>query len=398
MMRIDLAAIDRTRFHVNECVVPRLGDMVLVVPHKAMWTWGPSELHLRSLLCRPTGDVVSSGFPKFFNFGEDPMHDAIVTHGLSNGLTSFTEKVDGSLIIRSVIDGVVHFRTRGCELVASNMREEVERTIRDRYPTLLDPSVLRKPFQSLLMEFVSPANQVVVRYDEPRLVTLGRAIFEGEQLIVAPVDASPDLPELVRRVDLPTDVRALKDVVSGYDDREGIVTWTTVPHPERCRASAMHLSKFKSAWYLRLHSLRSQTTPKYIKAFCYLNGVRTLDQLKVALMDEGFDWEVASFVEPLFQEFMAGVKSADERLAVVDAAIKQLPMGLSRKDIAMHCKQLEVTHPGMFGYMMARATADDARADEIADALRLGLSAPQLRTLKTAGLAALGSGEVDADG
>ncbi len=408
-MKIDISKIDQERFHVNHRTIPHLGDFVLIVPHKAMWDWNADELHLRSLLCRKDGEVVSAGFPKFFNFGENPDHDKRVVDGLAMGLTRFTEKVDGSLIIATHITGElgsrVHFRTRGCENIAEDMRGDVEELIRRRYPALLEPANYPKE-HSMLLEYISPKNQIVVKYDEPRLVLLGWTYFGGQSLVVAPPETFPPkhlvstFPETVRTFKAEFDAEGLRENVKGYEDQEGVVTWTLAPHPDRCRASTMHLCKFKSAWYLRLHALRSQATPRYLKEFCYVNSIRTIEQLRDAFYKEGFDWEIVSYVEPMFDEIKTFADGMGWMLDLIDQkineqGIKSLP---SRKDIALATKELTSEVPRFFGYAMARATGDDALASELADGLKLDMSVQQLRQLKKQGLEKLGAGKVYDDG
>lgn len=393
-MRVDIEGIDRERFHVNERTIPGLGDFVLIVPFKAMWAWKPGEEHLRSLLCRPDGTIVSAGFPKFRNFSEDPETDRIVTEGLAKGNVACLEKLDGSLIIRSVIDGRVHLRTRGCEVVASDMREEVERTVRDRYPKLLDPSWHVKQ-HSLLMEFVSPRNQIVVRYDEPRLYELGYSDWSRDRLLIR---AAPDCAngfdlEVPRVIDLPRDISGMRAIVTAFGDQEGIVAWT------RRDDWTYHLCKFKSAWYMRLHALRSAASPRYIREFCYLGGIRTLDGLKEALLREGFDWEVCQYLEPMFEEFRAQAEEVERMLSGFDDAIEtQLKRLPRRKDVAAAAAELAGTDGGpRFGYIMSKATGDEEKAGFARDAMRTGFAINQLRQLKKRGMEPIVAADIELD-
>lgn len=411
-MKIDLSKLDLERFHANQRNIPGLGDFVLVVPHKAMWDWNDDELHLRSLLTRPDGEVVSAGFPKFFNFGEKPAEDKWVVEGFKMKSVRFTEKVDGSLIIRSVIDGKVHFRTRGCEVIASDMRDEVMETIHKKYWTLLDPKY-HVPGQSMLMEFVSPKNQIVVRYDEPRLTHLGWSVFRTPNLIIIPPSREayehgvlPGLPEPVGMIEASfdsTELKALKDEVTGYEGQEGIVTWTTIPDGQKCRGSKIHLCKFKSAWYLRLHSLRSQATPRYLREFCYFNAIDTIEELREAFQNEGFDWEVVSYIEPMFDEFQRHVDEVDTVVASInvmmdDEGIAELP---TRKDIALKAKEMCERRLGpdggkWFGYVMTRALGEPV-GDHVG-AMKMEMSLVQFRNFKKSGPEKLGSGKVIDDG
>jgi hypothetical protein len=391
-MKIDISTIDCKRFHINERIIPGLGEFVLVVPYKAMWAWQESELHLRSLLSRPDGNVVSSGFGKFFNFGETPSSDNIVMTGMREGRTRFTEKVDGTLIIRSVIDGRVHFRTRGCEVIASNMRETVERLIRDNYPGLLSPEYGRAN-SSLLLEYIGPENQIVVRYEKPELVCLGWVDFSGPELAFY-----PDCPQFaqarsVKLYDLgAANPDTLRSLVQQFPAEEGIVTWTTTP------AGSTHLCKFKSSWYLRLHALRSQATPRYLNEFCYFNSIASLDQLKEAFYRNGFDWEIVSYIEPLYNELETHVKHVEKVQKEVDQSLQDMNIYAmpTRKDKALAARTLaeDLRQRGSgewFGYIMSKSVGEDT-AEHIG-AMKLGMGLTQFRQFIKSGPEPLGSGE-----
>lgn len=384
MRPIDFNVIDRDRFHVNEHEVDGLGTLVLIVPHKAMWSWEPGEEHLRSLLCRPTGEIVSSGFPKFYNFGEKQTHDDVVRDGLKRGDISFLEKVDGSLIIRSVIDGVVHFRTRGAPMVASDMRDDVMSLIRDQYPMLLDPSIGIKD-SSLLMEYVGPQNQIVVKYDEPRLYALGWSDWSNGSLRVFRYDGDAwrlglDHPRVIT---VPSaDTASMQEAVRAFDHIEGIVTWTKSPS----RDGSYSLCKFKSGWYLRLHALRSQVSQRYINEYCYVNQIESLGQLKQSMSTLGFDWEIISYIEPLFDAYLDRKRSLETLLATVEQASmgKGLHELQTRKELALAARALVdgMGHPELFSYALHHAQGEHEKCLEIKGSKLLDVGVAQVRQLK----------------
>lgn len=392
-MKINLDTVDRERFYVLERSIPDVGPVFLMTPHKAMWAWTDEELHMRSLLCKPDGTVVSSGFPKFFNYGERPADDAIVDQALKDGSVILTEKLDGSLIIRSVIDGVVNFRTRGCEVIAESMHDAVMDLIKRKYPTLLDPKNFACPTTSLLFEYISPNNQIVISYTEPELVALCMTEFSGDELKVYPLSEYYDLYDAgllpnMRVCDRVTVQGALsgpklKNHISALTtQKEGVVTWLQKPD------GSIMLCKFKSAWYLRLHALRAQCTPRYLKEFCYVNGVSDIEGLKKALLNDGFDWEVVSYIEPMFDEIKHEWDSIDMKVAQYDSMIsRSFTRSMSRKEIAVKAQGLTADRDHeMFAYIMAKATGDHARAKDIHDAFKLGISIASLKTLREKGI------------
>lgn len=394
-MKIDIGSLDQTRFHVNHRIIEGLGEFYLIVPHKAMWSWSPGEEHLRSLLCRLDGTVVSAGFPKFFNYTENPASDRVVDDMFKQQRVSLTEKADGSLIIRSVIDGKVHFRTRGCELIAGDMRENVMRCIA-QYPKLLDPlwgNFIIDAFgnklasMSFLMEFVSPETQVVIKYEKPELIALGHIDFSGNALRFLGINDNWNdfadrvgLPRGIKRMPLASDsISSLSSVIKAWEGVEGVVTWSSLDD------GSMHLCKFKSEWYIRLHALRSIASPKFVSQYCWLNSVTTLDGLKLKLQDEGFDWEIVSFLQPVFEAYSIHRESIMASKQSIDKTIETMKLkDLSRKDIALNAKQLSTTYVGdnWFSYIMMTCVNEHERAADAIDAMVLDVSIAQLKNIK----------------
>lgn len=151
-----------------------LGVVYVITPALAMFSWEPHELYLRSLVVRAhDGLVISAGFPKFFDFGENKHSDGLTVASLANGATHLTKKMDGTLIIRAVVadSDFVYWRTRGAHQLGA-FEEPVMALIRERHSKLLDPEYEREGF--LLFEYTAPTNQIVVRYGEPKLWGLAK--------------------------------------------------------------------------------------------------------------------------------------------------------------------------------------------------------------------------------
>ncbi|HEU4534245.1 MAG TPA: hypothetical protein VFS00_09005, partial [Polyangiaceae bacterium] len=169
--RVDLDAIDRKSFRLTHH-----GDEVLIQPYKTKHGWRDDELHLRSLVTDREGRVRSAGWPKFFNHGERPEHDAMFRAALEAGEVEFVEKLDGTLVVADAREGAPALRTRG-QATLGSFDGPVRSLIARRYPGLLellgdgrDPVVAG---HSLLFEFVGPEHALVVRYAEPALYFLG---------------------------------------------------------------------------------------------------------------------------------------------------------------------------------------------------------------------------------
>lgn len=389
-MRIDLAAIDRTCFFVRSASHPILGPLVQIAPQKNKHRWSPGEVHLRSLVTRPDGTIVSSGFPKFFNVGEDAAEDAITAAAVSSGQAWFTEKLDGSLIIRDVIDGVVLIRTRGSASIHGERGARVSDLVARCYPALLDPSLL--PGRSLLFEYTSahPDDRVILPYPLPRLAALGwmrlhddrLPTFEGSLDVVAQMSAALSLPGVGIQA-LPADLSAAMETVWGWEDLEGVVIRAQRPD------GSTHLAKLKTLSYLKSHTAKSHLTAERLRRFCWASDITTRAGLIAALSAQGVDWEVLHFLEAPLAEWLAHRADVDRRIAAFAGAVEALSSLPSMGDRARSLKATCTQTPDfadLFGLGMARLKG--LPEDEIIGSLHMQMSRTQFRQFTRDGLAA----------
>lgn len=359
-MRIDLSLLDHQEdFHVDLRHLPDLGDLVLVAPSKTKFRWLPHELALRSLLVRPDGTIVSSGWPKFYNFSENPAHDAITNQALADGRVAFTTKEDGSLVIRSVIAGRAHFRTRGSHELGV-FHEPVMRLVA-RYPVLLDPTY--RPEGSVLFEFCSddPAQQVVVRHAEARLVVLGYVHHpvqeDGLPRVLASRETTTTLSKEIGAPcvdfhELPADAAAVVATVKKWDGREGVVAWCVLED------GTTHLTKFKSFWYLALHALKSKISDRRFRQFCFLRDIVDEAGLRAALGDLGLDWEAIEWIRGRFDAYLARREELLKAFAAMDEAMQGVSQNTDRKTLALALQRIakELGDPTLFHYAIQKAT------------------------------------------
>jgi hypothetical protein len=294
---IDTHGINREVFNVSE-----RGDFLLITPKKNKHVWEESELHLRSLLVRRNGEVVSSGFGKFRNYGENRADDERFRNALSRGDVAFVEKLDGSLIIVDRIDGNVHLRTRGNHFLG-DFEGPVLRLIAAKYPHFLSAcnnDALDR--LSLLLEYTAPDNRIVLRYEEPELTLLGAMDKSTLQPLLDEVTLGSLAHSLgVERpshYDLPEDFNALMEFVKGWSDREGVVA-----HFFEEGSGRPSLLKIKATQYVRLHSVRFGLEGKVGKLL-FLLGVTTLAEAEAILESMGVDYEAQTFLGAEIEQYI----------------------------------------------------------------------------------------------
>lgn len=198
----------------------------LVCPKKNYWDWEDEERWLRSIMVNKDGRVVSCGWPKFGNYNEFTNDTNILNDNIHKAL--FTHKHDGSLAIRSVVDNKVIFRTRGT-LFGGDYDENGNEPfgvkfnrVAKKYQKLLDINWCAD--RSLLFEYVSPNNKIVVKYDEEDLIFIGFVYHNltigswGETKLIA----KEGNLKLVEVYELPKDPKKILKIIKDWDD-EGIV-------------------------------------------------------------------------------------------------------------------------------------------------------------------------------
>jgi hypothetical protein len=171
-MKINLLDIDTEQFHVDSHSFN--GEVVyLIQPKDIGCKWTQATKHFRSSVWNVNGELISAGFPKFVNWGENP-DNFPVPDSLDNA--TIVEKIDGSLLIVSKYKGQFMLRTRGT-IDASKMENGYELEIfkQEVLPKLDELFRFQDTWnESVLFEWYSPVNRIVIRYgDEPTWTLVG---------------------------------------------------------------------------------------------------------------------------------------------------------------------------------------------------------------------------------
>lgn len=336
---IDMSSIDRKAFRVSQRVHDVAGDIYLITPGFDKHVWERDELHLRSLIVRADGEILCSGFSKFKNYGENEEDDLLIRQLIADNKVLFTEKMDGSCIIRTVINDVVCFRTRGSHTLGEGFEELVMNLVNDKYPKLMDSSLMNDV--SVLFEFTAPDNQIILKYDESALTCIGTMVYNHESGLPTFVGNAGIVNNVagifgvdaVSFHDMPSDLDQAVEAIRSWSGSEGIVVWGNKPD------GTMLLIKIKAEEYIRLHSLRYQLSGDKIKKLCWIKGIETHDQLKAEMHKLGVDWEFVSFILNDFDEYINALNYIRQRIAEIklqidSEGIRELPT-MKRKALAL---------------------------------------------------------------
>jgi hypothetical protein len=258
-MKIDLDKVDRTQFMVHEHSLN--GEIVhLIQPQHIGTKWTQDNKHMRSVVVNYDGEVISAGFPKFTNWGENPDNFPVPT-SLRN--CTVMEKLDGSLLIVSKYNGQYILRTRGtvdASTLANGHELELFKT--NILPKLVDATYPNYKYidamqgdtwrVSILFEWLSPINKIVINYgDEPKFTLIGIiGHTEYDMVNQSGLDWLSKHWGLERPVTYTfSDVNDLLQNVEQWKGKEGVCVYSK---------NDQSIHKVKGAWYLALHHMKSE--------------------------------------------------------------------------------------------------------------------------------------------
>jgi hypothetical protein len=245
-MKIKFTDIDEEMFRMDEHVLN--GELVYLIQPKLMGCkWTQENKIFRSSLWNHEGELISAGFPKFTNFGENPENFPVPT-SLKN--TTIVEKMDGSLLCVSKYKGNVILRTRGT-VDASKLENghELELFKEEYGPKILN-DVSQTWEHSYLFEWTSPLQRIVISYgDIPKWTLIGivkhedYSLFTQGELDNVAFACQSTRPETYTF----STVEDLLSNVEEWKGKEGVVIYSK---------NGQTLHKCKAAEYLIKHRLK----------------------------------------------------------------------------------------------------------------------------------------------
>lgn len=264
-MKIDLSKIG-SDFVVRPVEING-GEFTLIHPNPEPFVWRYEDRFLRSCVVDAEGEVVSMGFPKFVNLGEN--EEEFGPHGdeLFTGKVEVFEKLDGSLIIVDVVDGKLNVRSRETSTVERlDSGDEILMLVRG---LIGDIRGICDGY-SLLFEYVSRRNQIVLDYGEnPRLYLVGRVSHaNGELTSQQALHGVASYFGVARpRYYSFNDLEGFISDVRKWEGKEGVCIYV----------GGQTIYKVKSEYYLKLHrEVETFNSPKKLLDI-YFEGVKEID-------------------------------------------------------------------------------------------------------------------------
>ena len=278
------------------------GDLcVLITPLISTKFTDLNKIYRSSIWRVSDGFPVSLGFRKFMNFNEQPAFEPVAPYYDKDFV--LTEKLDGSCLIVSKYKGKLIVRTRGTISAYQQKNASELNPLLEQYKIELYFKSYETADFSLIFEWVTPTNQIVLKYDNPDLFLIGKVNHKDYSYAT-----QKELNSIAhtykfkrpRQYEYP-------DIKSYIDLNEKIKSWTSAEGVVVYFNNGQLLKKIKSDWYCTLHRMKSTLSSilKVAEAMYehgYLNP-ETFEAEQVQkqfyeFVEKQFDYEIAEYIKP----------------------------------------------------------------------------------------------------
>jgi hypothetical protein len=272
-----------------------------------------------------SGKLVSAGFPKFGNLGENTD-----VFGAPNSIEgcSVIEKIDGSCLIVSRWNNATIIRTRGT-INARQMPNGNEINILvEKYSDFFnDLSQNKESDSSYLFEWVSPANQIVLKHSETKFFYIGKVrhddyyLYNQKYLDNEAEHWGFERPRVFNHFD---SIPYLIEQVKKFEDKEGV-----------CIYLDNKIYKVKAEKYLKLHYFKSNLSYKSFVEMYLLHGKPTRQGM-LDRIERDFDFECRQMAEesPEFIKFYEKEVRVREEIEKAKIFVEPLKL-MDRKSAAL---------------------------------------------------------------
>lgn len=287
-MNIDINSVDIKNFNKKVKFIPEVGENLTLISPKLEGTeWDNGNLIYRSSIWGEEGNLVSAGFPKFFNWGEKSNVSPPPTN-LNN--VKIVDKFDGSLLIVSKYKCHYIIRTRRTfDVDVHDNSAEIDLFKINILP-LLDNGNDTWNY-SYLFEWLSSNYKIIISYgDTPLFKLIGKVNHTDYSLATQDyLDSFAQNKNIGRpKVYNFNDTEELIKVVSSWKGSEGVIVYSS---------NDQVLHKVKSLWYLSLHRMKSDIASTE-KVLLVWNSLGRPDyNTFYKYIHDTFDYELAEFAK-----------------------------------------------------------------------------------------------------
>lgn len=284
--------------------------------------WSKETMIFRSSVWdEETGELISASYPKFFNWGERPDLSPLPT-SLKN--VSLIEKIDGSTIIISKYKNEPIIRTRGSHAYSAQANANEIPELLKKYPKILDNEFYSEKY-SMIFEWVTPTNIIVLPYSEPDLILTGIIAHSNYSLLF-----QNNLDDIAKQIGVKRpqrfhfdSVEEMIESIHALDGKEGVCVYF---HNDQ------EILKLKSLSYLKRHRFKFLCSDEeVIDLFLHYGKPNYLDFYQK--IETEFDYECAQMSKGYMSRICDAYKEVENIIRGFDIFIQRMG-GLSRKDQA----------------------------------------------------------------
>lgn len=318
-MKVDFSRYDLQGFLQKEVSFCGIENCVLVTPQAFDSTFTQNNKIFRSSIWDSKGDLLSAGFPKFKNAGEDPENFPVPKS--LDGCQILT-KADGSLCIVDFYNDKFNARTRGTANYRSLENSNDFEVCFKKYPKV-EEFISANSGLSLLFEITSPNQMIVLDYGaEPDLILIGAIDKKDYSLLT-----QESLDEISKEIGVSRpEYHEFKSFDELYyfckskEDMEGFCIYSD---------RGQHIVKVKTDWYLRIHRLKSRmASPKRVLEFYVNSGCPSYTEA-YNLIETTIDYEVAERCKEDLSAICWAWSEAQKRLGEIEAEMDKLAVKTS---------------------------------------------------------------------
>lgn len=312
-------------FNFKDCVIA--GDECWLITPKDMATkWTNENSRFRSCVVRKDDNfVISQGFGKFTNFGEQP---AFQPWDKSWAIEA-RHKLDGSLLIVSFYRYTLITRTRGT-VDASQLPNGSElEVLKSKYPMVFNEDEINHAY-SYLYEWTTPTNVIVLReHNEPTLTLIG--IVNNETGAYLP-NSYLDWYAQTINVNRPEkfEYATVEDCILDVDawrGKEGVVLYSP---------DGQTLKKIKASEYCQLHKIATGIkTIKNVMDMFIASPRFTTYQDFYNYVETMFDFEIAEKIKDDISKIIEAYNVYLKKLDELKKHVKELSYHETRRDQAL---------------------------------------------------------------
>lgn len=334
---------------VNFCGI----DAFLIEPSRE-YKFDRKHVIFRSSVWSKDGVLLSAGFKKFTNFGENET-EFPPPQSLSG--TSIVEKLDGSLVCIDYVNNTLNMRTRGTSTYKVHGNNKEFEDCLNKYK--IREYIQNNPHYTLLFESTTPTNKIIIDYgDTPDFVLIG-VVNKNDYSLLTQTKLDEIAVEIgirrPRRYMFPS-IIDMVEVVSNLPDTEGVCLYSN---------NDQDIHKVKTKKYIKLHYLKSSLSLNALLDVFIENKYTTYSELYEYVLN-AFDYEVAEEVKNVINSIYNAqtcMESHLNHIKVVASNIeKEFP---TPKDRAIHIKKMYAGRDSalLFLYLNNRQIPDKLKRD-----------------------------------